>query len=249
MKNPKIYREGLIGKKLGMTHIFAEDGSCVPVTIIQAGPCYVLDVKSTEKHGYSSVQFGFEPKLGQRVNKADAGRFGKVGKGAFYHVKEVRCDAQSLGWSTLGQEVKVADIFKDGELVDVSGVTIGRGFSGVVRRYGVKGQPSTRGTHEARRNIGAIGCRKFPGRVFKNKRMSGHMGVDNVTIQNLKVVQVNSETNVILVRGGIPGATGGLVVIRKANKGVAPTSSTSASSAPVSSAPVSSAPVSSAKAA
>jgi large subunit ribosomal protein L3 len=220
MKNPKIYREGLIGKKLGMTHVFAEDGTCVPVTIIQAGPCYVLDVKSTEKHGYSSVQLGFEPKLGQRVNKADLGRFGKVGKGAFYHVKEVRCDAQALGWSTPGQELKVTDVFQNGELVDVSGVSIGRGYSGVVRRFNVKGQPSTRGTHETRRNIGAVGCRKFPARIFKNKRMPGHMGVDNVTIQNLKVVQVNPETNIILVRGGIPGATGGLVVIRKAHKGV-----------------------------
>lgn len=217
-RTQKLYREGLLGKKLGMTHVFSEDGACIPVTVIQAGPCFILDVKNKNDHGYTAVQFGFDPKKPQRVNKAGMGHFARAGKGAFYHVKEVRCDNEALGWTTLGQEVRVNDVFKDNELVDISGVTIGRGFTGVVKKYKVKGQPSTRGTHEVRRHIGAIGCRKFPGRVFKNQRMPGHYGNDNVTIQNLQVVGVRPEDNIILVRGAVPGSKGGLVFIRKAIK-------------------------------
>lgn len=218
MSNNKRYPEGLLGKKLGMTQIFSKDGQCVPVTVIQAGPCYVLDVKTADAHGYSGVQFGFEPKKAQRVNKPELGHFSRAGRGAFYHVKEIRCDAEGLGWTTLGQEVRVGEIFKDGEIVDVSGVSIGKGFAGVVKRFGAKGQPATRGTHEVRRHIGAVGCRKFPGRIFKNKRMPGHMGNELVTIQNLEIVGVKPEENLILVKGGIPGSKGGLVVIRRAVK-------------------------------
>jgi large subunit ribosomal protein L3 len=218
MSTSKHYPEGLLGKKLGMTQIFTPEGQSVPVTVIQAGPCYVLDVRAEEQHGYRAVQFGFEPKKMQRATKAEQGHFKKAGQGAFYHVKEVRCDAQSLGWTEVGKEIKVADVFKDGEVVDVSGVSIGRGFQGVVRRHGMKGQPMTRGTHEVRRHVGAIGCRKFPGRVFKGQRMPGRMGGDNVTVQNLTVVGVRPEENILLVKGGIPGARGSLVVIRKAQK-------------------------------
>jgi large subunit ribosomal protein L3 len=164
------------------------------------------------------VQFGFEPKKNQRCNKAELGQFKKAGQGAFYHVKEVRCDAESLGWNEVGKEVTVSDVFKDGETVDISGVSIGRGFQGVVRRHGMKGQPMTRGTHEVRRHVGAVGCRKFPGRIFKGQRMPGRMGGTNVTVQNLQVVGVKPEENLLLVRGGIPGARGSLVVIRKAIK-------------------------------
>ena len=201
-----------------MTQVFTPEGECIPVTVIQAGPCYIIDVKVENEHGYRGVQLGFEPKKAQRVTKPLMGHFSRAGKGAFYHVKEIRCDAEALGWTTLGQELKVADVFADGQMVDVSGTSVGKGFAGVVKRYGVKGQPATRGTHENRRHIGAIGCRKFPGRVFKNKSMPGHMGNENVTIQNLKIVGVRPEDNVILVRGAIPGAKGGLVVIRKAVK-------------------------------
>jgi large subunit ribosomal protein L3 len=218
----KLHPEGLLGKKVGMTQVFTADGQCVPVTAIEVGPCYVLEVKSKDKHGYSAVQFGFEPKKQQRCNKAEMGVFAKAGKGAFYHVKEMRCDVERLGWQTPGQEVKVADVFKDGEMVDISGVSLGRGFQGVVRRYHVKGQPATRGTHEVRRHIGAVGCRKYPGRIFKNQRMPGRMGDENVTVQNLKVMGVQAENNIILVRGGIPGYKGGLVVIRKAMKSFSP---------------------------
>lgn len=218
MSNVKLHPEGLLGKKIGMTQVFTDDGRCVPVTAIRVGPCYILEVKNKDKDGYEAVKLGFEPKKAQRVNKATMGVFAKGGKGAFYHIGEVRCDVNALGWLNPGQELKVGDVFADGELVDVSGVSIGRGFSGVVRRYKVGGQPQTRGTHEVRRHIGAVGCRKFPGRIFKNQRMPGRHGNANVTCQNLKVMGVKADDNIILVKGGIPGAEGGLVMIRKAIK-------------------------------
>jgi large subunit ribosomal protein L3 len=218
MSSERTYPEGLLGKKIGMTQVFTAEGECVPVTVVQAGPCYVLDVRKTEKNGYSAVQLGFEPRKMQRVNKAETGHFARSGQGAFSHVKEVRCDVEKLGWTDLGKELKVGDVFKDGESVDVSGVSIGRGFQGVVRRHHIKGQPSTRGTHEYRRHVGAIGCRKFPGRVHPGKRMPGRMGGENVTVENIEVVSVNVEENTILLRGGVPGPRGGLVVIRKAKR-------------------------------
>ncbi|RMD85924.1 MAG: 50S ribosomal protein L3 [Candidatus Dadabacteria bacterium] len=211
----KQYREGLLARKLGMTQVFDENGECVPVTVLQAGPCVVLDIKTVDKHGYSGVQFGFIKKKQQRTNKPMMGHFAKAGKGAFRHVKEVRCNVEKLGWE-IGQEVKAPDIFVDGELVDVTGVSIGRGFSGVVRRFGVKGQPATRGTHEVRRNIGAIGCRKFPGRVLKNQKMPGRYGGKRVTVKNLKIVKVDGDDNLILVRGGVPGPKNGILVVKKA---------------------------------
>lgn len=218
MSSKRLYPEGLLGKKLGMTHVLDAEGRCIPVTVVQVGPCYVLDVRTSEKNGYSAVQLGFEPKKAQRVSKPEMGAFSKAGKGAFYHVNEIRCAAEQLGWNNPGKELRVGDVFKDGELVDVTGTSIGRGFAGVVKRYGMKGQPSTRGTHEDRRNIGSIGCRKTPGRVFKNKRMSGHMGDERVTVQNLKVIAVRADDNVLLVKGAVPGAKGALVTIKKAMK-------------------------------
>ena len=134
MTTSKHYPEGILGKKLGMTQVFTAEGQSIPVTIIQAGPCYVLNVRGKEEHGYTAVQFGFEPKKNQRCNKAELGQFKKAGQGAFYHVKEVRCDAESLGWNEVGKEVTVSDVFKDGETVDISGVSIGRGFQGVGQR-------------------------------------------------------------------------------------------------------------------
>jgi len=218
MTTQRLHPEGLLGKKVGMTQIFTDEGEAVPVTVIQAGPCYVLEVKSADQHGYSAVQLGFDAKKAQRVTKPLMGHFAKAGQGAFYHVKELRCDAQALGWTTPGQELTVTQVFGEGELVDVTGVSKGRGFQGVVRRHHMKGQPATRGTHEARRHIGSVGCRKSPGRIFKNKRMPGHMGDEVVTTQNLKVVGIVPEDNLILLKGGVPGSKGGLVVIRKAIK-------------------------------
>ncbi len=203
--------------------IFTATGERVAVTILQTGPCFVLDVKNKEKHGYSAVQLGFGPKKQQRASKGARGHFARSGSGAFYHVKEIRCDVDSLAsaiaaWNTPGQALNVNDVFETGQHVDVSGVTKGRGFSGVVRRWSAGGFPATRGTHEYRRHIGAIGCRKFPGHVFKNKHMPGHYGNEKITVQNLEVVGVKAEDNLLLVRGGVPGPTGCLVVVRKAIK-------------------------------
>lgn len=220
MTTERVYTEGLLGKKLGMTQVFTPDGQCVPVTAIEVGPCYILQVKTASEDGYSAVQIGFGPKKPQRVNKPLTGHMGKAGKGLFYHVQEVRCDTEALGWNTPGQELLAKDLFAEGIRVDVSGVSIGHGFTGVVRRYGMAGQPSTQGTHEYRRNIGSIGCRKTPGRVFKNKHMPAHYGNVNVTVQNLQIISVRPEQNVILVKGAVPGSKGGIVMVRKSKRHV-----------------------------
>ncbi|MCB0335927.1 MAG: 50S ribosomal protein L3 [Bdellovibrionales bacterium] len=222
MSTNKLYPEGLLGKKLGMSHVFTEDGNCVPVTVLEVGPCYILDVKNEAQHGYTAVRMGFEPKKQQRVNKPDLGNFAKAGKGAFYHSKEIRCDAEALGWESLGQEVSVGEIFEAGQKVDVTGISMGRGFAGVVKKYGVRGQPASRGTHEMFRHIGSIGCRKSPGRVFKNRKMPGHYGHNRVTVQNLKVVAVKPEQNILLVKGAVPGPKGTMITVKKAAKGYRP---------------------------
>ena len=222
MGTQKVFPEGLLGKKVGMTQLFAEDGTCIPVTVIQVGPCFVLDVRSNDKNGYTGVQLGFDPKKPSRCTKPEMGHFAKSGKGAFYHVKEIRCDNEALGWTTPGQELRVGEVFANGEMVDVTGVSIGRGFAGVVKRFKAKGQPATRGTHEYFRHIGSIGNRKTPGHVFKNKKMPGHMGNEIVTVQNLQVVAVNVEENLLMVKGGTPGSKNALLVIKKAMKSYAP---------------------------
>jgi|1048.fasta_scaffold40932_2 large subunit ribosomal protein L3 len=211
----KKYPEGLVGRKLGMTQVFNAEGECIPVTIVEAGPNVILNIKGDDKDGYSAAQIGFTPKKTQRLTKAESGFFNKASKGAFYHVQEIRCDVNTLGW-TAGKELNVNDVFSTGQLVDVTGTSIGRGFSGVVRRHGMKGQPATRGTHEVRRHMGSVGCRKFPGKIHKGKRMPGLMGNAQVTVQNLEVVAVRPEDNVLLIKGAIPGARGGVVVVRKA---------------------------------
>ena len=216
MSGQCVYPEGLLAEKVGMTQIFTDEGQCVPVTVLRTGPCYVVDVRDNAKNGYGAVQLGFTPMKPQRLTKAVRGHLEKAGRGAFRHIREMRCDVERLGWTEKGKEILAADVFNSGDLVDVTGVSKGRGFQGVVRRWGAKGQPSTRGTHETRRNIGSIGCRKYPGRVFKNKHLPGQMGDERVTTLNLKVVQVIPEEHVVLVRGSVPGAKGGLVIIRKA---------------------------------
>lgn len=217
MSSEQLQKEGLIGKKLGMTQFFTADGEAKAVTIIQVGPCVVTEIKQQDKHGYSAAQLSFGPKKQQRLNKAEIGHTALAGKGGFYTSKEIRCDVSKLGWQ-VGQELKVSEIFKDGDFVDVIGKSIGKGFAGVMKRHHMRGKPATRGTHEYRRHVGSIGCRKFPGRVIKNKRMPGHLGDTQVTLQNVKVIAINLEDNLLLVQGGIPGAKGAIVVIRKAVK-------------------------------
>jgi large subunit ribosomal protein L3 len=204
---------GLIGKKLGMTQVFAKGGELVPVTVILAGPCTVMQKRTGATDGYSAVQLGFGETKAQRLTKAERGHRKKASKMASV-LREFRGGADL----EVGAEVKVGDLFKEGDLVDVTGVSKGRGYQGVIKRHGFSGFPATHGTHESFRHGGSIGNRTYPGRVFKNKRMAGHMGDERVTTQNLAVVAVRGEDNVLLVRGAVPGGKNGLLFIRPAVK-------------------------------
>ena len=208
---------GLIGKKIGMTQVFGADGIVVPVTVIRTGPCVVVQKKETARDGYSAVQVGFGNKKNQRVNKPEHGHMVKAGKGAFQVLREFRL--QDVGQYEVGQEIKVADIFKTGDRIDVSGTSKGRGFAGVIKRWSFSGFPASHGTHEYFRHGGAIGNRSYPGRVFKGKKMAGHWGSEKVSVQNLEVVGIRPEENLLLVKGAIPGAKRGILIIQRAVKG------------------------------
>jgi len=208
---------GLIGKKIGMTQVFGADGIVVPVTVIRTGPCVVVQKKETARDGYSAVQVGFGNKKNQRVNKPEQGHMVKAGKGAFQVLREFRL--QDVGQYEVGQEIKVADIFKTGDRIDVSGTSKGRGFAGVIKRWSFSGFPASHGTHEYFRHGGAIGNRSYPGRVFKGKKMAGHWGSEKVSVQNLEVVGIRPEENLLLVKGAIPGAKRGILIIQRAVKG------------------------------
>lgn len=201
---------GLLGKKIGMTRIYSEEGAAIAVTVIETGPCVVLQKKTVAKEGYDAIQVGFSAKKDSRVNKADAGHAKAAGKGGFYHVKEFRVnDPEQF---QVGQEIMVSDIFQVGDIIDVSGTTKGRGFQGVVKRYGFKGGRMTHGSmfHRA---PGSIGCSAWPSRVIKGKRMPGHMGSTMVTKKNVTVLDIRPEQNVLVVKGGVPGAKQGLLHI------------------------------------
>ena len=207
---------GLIGKKLGMTQVFDPKGELVPVTVIQTGPCTVVQVKTATSDGYASVQIGFGEKKAQRATKAYRNHCAKAGKGVFEVLREFRVDGENE--LAAGQDVSVADLFKVGDRVDVTGTTKGRGFTGVIKRHGFSGFPGSHGTHEYFRHGGSIGNRSFPGRVFKGKRMAGQYGNERVTTQNLEVVAVRAEQNVLLLRGAVAGARNGIVLVRPAVK-------------------------------
>lgn len=205
---------GLLGKKLGMTQIFDVQGRVVPVTVIEAGPCTVVQRKKRQSDGYDAVQIGFDAKKTHRVNKPMVGHFRNAGKGAFRVLRELRVDAESS--LEVGQELRV-DIFREGDFVDVTGQTKGRGFSGVVKRWGFRGGRASHGSmfHRA---PGSIGGSSFPSRVFKNMKMGGHYGNERVTVLNLRIVAIQPEKNLLLVRGAVPGAKNGLVFVRRAIK-------------------------------
>jgi large subunit ribosomal protein L3 len=209
--------KGMLGEKMGMTHFYQDDGKCIPVTMVKVGPCIVLQQKTLDNDGYVAVQIGFGPQKQQRVGKALRGHFGKAAQGCFRHVQEMQV-AEGKELPDVGSELKISELFQEGDFVDVTGVSLGRGFSGVVRRYGVKGQPATRGTHEVRRHIGSVGCRKTPGRIFKNKKMPGRHGGTKSTVQNLRVIKVLEEEGVLLVKGAVPGPRGNIVKVRRAAK-------------------------------
>jgi len=208
---------GLIGKKVGMTQFYNADGNVIPVTVIQTGPCVVVQKKEKDRDGYAALQVGFGSKKSQGMNKPLQGHMAKAGKGGFAVLKEFRLD--DVSQYEIGQEITVADLFKAGDLIDVSGTSKGHGFSGVIKRWSFGGFPGSHGTHEYFRHGGSIGNRSFPGRVRKGKKMAGHWGNERVSVQNLEVVEVRSEQNLMLVRGAVPGAKQGVVVVRRASKG------------------------------
>ena len=208
---------GLIGKKIGMSQLFDDTGNVVPVTVVEAGPCVVVQKKDEARDGYNALQLGFGRQKNQRVNRPLRGHMAKAEKGSFRVLREFRVDDVS-GYE-VGQELTVTDFVKPGDLVDVTGTSKGRGFAGVMKRWDFRGFSRTHGTHEYFRHGGAIGNRSYPGKVFKGKRMAGHWGNERVSIQNLRVVEVRAEENLLLVKGAIPGSNGGLVLVRRAVKG------------------------------
>jgi len=207
---------GLIGKKVGMTQVFAATGELIPVTVIQAGPCTVVQTKTQATDGYVSVQIAFQEKKAQRATKAQQQHCIKAGKGVFAVLREFKPN-DDVAYA-LGQELTVDALFKPGDRVDISGTSKGRGYAGVIKRHGFSGFPGSHGTHEYFRHGGSIGNRSFPGRVFKGKRMAGQYGNERITTQNLEVVEVRAEQHLLLVRGCVPGARNGFVVLRPAVK-------------------------------
>jgi large subunit ribosomal protein L3 len=200
-----------LGKKVGMTQVFEEGGTVVPVTIIEAGPCTVTQIKTEDRDGYQAVQLGFG--AAKRLNKPKAGHLKNSRPVRF--LREVKADDTSE--FQVGQQINV-DIFEPGELVDVIGRSKGRGFAGTMKRHGFGGGPRTHGQSDRARAPGSIGAGTTPGRVIKGLRMSGHMGDERITVKNLKVVRVDPERNLLMLRGGVPGAPNGLLMIRKTGK-------------------------------
>ena len=201
---------GMIGKKVGMTRIFAEDGSVIPVTAIEAGPCTVTQIKTRDKEGYDAIQLGFEES--KRLNKPEKGHLKNTG--AFRHLREfVAGDVSSI---ELGQKVTV-EMFQAGEKVDIVGTSKGRGFAGVVKRHGFAGGPKTHGQKDRHRAPGSVGGGTDPGKTFKGQRMAGHMGNERVTIKRLEVVKTNPDRNLILIKGAVPGARNSLLLLKKSN--------------------------------
>jgi len=201
----------LFGRKLGMTQHFLEEGKSVPVTVLKIGPCVVTQKKTVEKEGYNAIQVGYDPKKKSRVNKPLQGHFRASGGKYFTHLNEIRIDDPET--FELGQEIK-SDIFNVNDIVHVIGISKGRGFSGVIKRWGFSGGRKTHGSR-SHRIPGSIGCSATPGRVLKGKKMPGRMGCHRVTIKNLKVVGVRPEMDVVLVRGAVPGSSNGLIEITK----------------------------------
>lgn len=205
--------KGILGKKLGMTQIFTEEGNVIPVTVIQAGPCVVLQKKDLENDGYEAIQIGFEDKKEQRANKPEIGHAKKAGTAPKRYIREIR--GVNLADYEVGQEIK-ADIFSEGEYVDVTGTSKGKGFQGVIKRHGQARGPMAHGSkyHRGPGSMGSIAAN----RVFKGKPLPGHMGHETVTLQNLQIVKVDAERNVIVVKGSVPGPKNSYVNIRSSVK-------------------------------
>jgi large subunit ribosomal protein L3 len=207
--------KAIIGRKLGMTQIFSEDGSAVPVTVLEAGPCTITQVKTPERDGYSALQLGFGTRKAKNVNRPSKGHMDKAGKGYFQVLREVRMDQPT--------DLQVGDgisteIFQIGESIDVIGNSKGKGFAGTIKRWGFTRGPAAHGSKNIR-EPGSTGMATYPGRVLKGKRMAGQKGDKRVTVMNLTIIDIRPEDNLMLVRGAVPGASNGIVFIRKTNRG------------------------------
>ena len=207
--------KAIIGRKVGMTQVFTDDGRVEPVTVIEAGPCYVTQIKTVEKDGYNSVQVAFGEIKEKNVNKSQMGAFKKAGVEAKRVLKEFRYNDTSK--FALGQEIK-ADMFSEGDMVDVSGITKGHGFTGVIKRWNQQRLKMTHGVGPVHREVGSMGANSTPSRVFKGKKMPGQYGHEAVTVQNLRIVRVDAERNLILVKGAIPGPKQSIVTVKSAVK-------------------------------
>jgi len=207
--------KGILGKKVGMTQIFDDKGEVIPVTVIEAGPCFVTQKKTLERDGYTAIQVGMQEAKPKHLTKGQLGHLEKAKLPPLRHLREIRLS--SVDEYEVGQRLTVA-MFESGEQVDVVGTSKGRGFAGTIKRHGFKRQPKTHGQSDRERAPGSIGAMMSPSRVFKGTRMAGHMGVARVTAQNLRVVLVDEERNLLAVNGSVPGANGGLVLIKQSRK-------------------------------
>lgn len=203
---------GILGKKIGMTTVFENNGTAVPCTVIEAGPCYITQIRTKEKDGYEAVQLGFEEKKEKNTTKPLIGKFKKIKTPVLRHLKEVRDFPQ--GEMKEGDTVNVT-LFNEGDTVKVTGISKGKGFQGVVKRHGFGGGQRTHGQSDRERAPGSIGGSSYPSRVFKGQRMAGRMGNDTITVRNLKVVKIFSDSNLILIKGAVPGTKSGIVEIYK----------------------------------
>jgi large subunit ribosomal protein L3 len=208
-------KKAMIGKKIGMTQIFDEKGLVIPVSVIQAGPLTVVQKKTVDNDGYDAIKVGYESIKEKKLSKPKLGQFTKTKLAPMKYLKEFRLE--DISGYEVGQEIKAEDMFQSGDKIDVSGMSKGKGFQGVTKRFGQKTGPNTHGSMYHRRP-GSMGSGTSPGRVFKGKKLPGHMGMDNTTIQNLEVVRVDADRNLILIRGAVPGPKGGLLVIKNTVK-------------------------------
>jgi large subunit ribosomal protein L3 len=212
---------GLLGRKIGMTQVFHDDGTALGVTAVSVGPCIVVGKRTPEKHGYSAVQLGFEDETVRQLNRPRAGFFTKNSiEKPLRHLREVRLEPKELEKYEVGKVLRAPDVFKAGDVVDVTGTTKGKGYQGVMKKHRMAGDSDTHGTHEFFRHGGSIGCRLTPGRVHKGKRMSGLMGNVKSTASDLVVVKVLEDKDLVLVKGAIPGPANGLVLIKGSVKDV-----------------------------
>ena len=207
--------KGIIGKKVGMTQLFDENGKVIPVTVIEAGPCTVVAKMSKEKEGYEAVQFGYEEVTEKKLTKPEQGHLKKAGVGMLKHLKEFRLE--DCAKFEVGDVVK-ADLFAEGEKVDVTGISKGHGYAGVIKRYGQGRTPTSHGGGPVHRHAGSMGPSADPSRILPGKKQAGHMGVEQVTVENLDIVKVDPELNLIAIRGAVPGPKGGIVYIKNTVK-------------------------------